>query len=414
MHRPVIAADRPTDAGVAIVGAGFVGRGLIHRLLRRRGFKPPLVVNRDEGRARRALQDAGVHEVPLVSEDPDLLANALAEGLPAIVTDAAVLPEVPGIDLVVEVTGAMTYGTKVILDALRAGRHVVSMNAEVDALLGHHLEKVALDSGATYTIADGDQPGVLLRMIDEARLLGLAPTIALNCKRNLDPHQSPEDSRPFAERDGTSVEMTTAFGDGTKMHIENVVTANLSGLVPAPLGTPGIRTTLADVAQDVPGSGIRDGSVHFTLGGDFGGGVLVLASTPDPEFDGPYLRYGKLGNGPWYPLFRPYHLIHMEAILTMEQVLAGGPALGSRNRDPVATCIAVAKRDLRAGEHLDGIGGATCYGLGAATTESGDLLPIGLAAHAQLRRDVPIDRPIGLDDVEIEEDAELVRLYRIA
>jgi hypothetical protein len=194
--------------------------------------------------------------------------------------------------------------------------------------------------------------------------------VALNCKRNLDVHQSPEDSRPYAERDGTSVSMTTAFGDGTKMHIENVVTANLSGLVPPPIGTPGVRTSTPRAAEDVRAAGLPDGSVHFTLGGDFGGGVLVLASSPDPEFDAPYLRYGKLGDGPWYPLFRPYHLIHMEVPTTIEQVLAGGPPLGRRTRAPVAACVAVAKRDLAAGELLDGIGGGACYGLAASSDEA--------------------------------------------
>ena len=415
MLTPVTGPDRRTaPAKIAVVGAGFVGRGLIHRLMRREGIHPPLVVNRDVQRARHALEDAGVVDDPVVSDDPEKLTDALAEARPTIASDAAILPEVGDLDLVVEATGAMTYGTQVILDALTADRHVVSMNAEVDALLGHHLDEVAAQHGATYSIADGDQPGVLLRMIDEARLLGLEPAVALNCKRNLDPHQSPEDSRPYAERDGTSVEMTTAFGDGTKMHIENVVTANLSGLVPPAVGTPGVRTMLADAARDVAGAGIPDGSVHFTLGGDFGGGVLVLVRSPDPEFDAPYLRYGKLGDGPWYPLFRPYHLIHMEAVVTIEQVLAGGPALGRRTPSPVAACVAVAKRDLQAGEHLDGIGGGACYGLAAAAEEAAGLLPIGLAAGAVLRHDVPIDRPVTLDDVELDDDAELVRLARSA
>ncbi len=401
-------------AVVAVVGAGFVGRGLVHRLVRRQGIAPPLVVNRNAERARRALQDAGVQIDPLVSDDPEQLSNAIAEARPAIATDAGVLPDVHGVDLVVEATGAMAFGTRVILDALSSGRHVVSMNAEVDALLGHHLDEVAASSGATYTIADGDQPGVLLRMIAEARLLGLEAAVALNCKRNLNPYQSPEDSRPYAERDGTSVEMTTAFGDGTKMHIENVVTANLSGLTPIAMGIPGVQTTLADVARDVADMGIPDGSVHFTLGGDFGGGVLVLVRSPDPEFDAPYLRYGKLGDGPLYPLFRPYHLIHMEAVVTIEQVLGGGPPLGHRTAEPVAACLAVAKRDLRAGQHLDGIGGGACYGLAATADEAAGLLPIGLAADAVLRREVPTDRPIMLDDVELDEDSELVRLHRPA
>jgi predicted homoserine dehydrogenase-like protein len=398
-------------ARVAVVGAGFVGRGLVQRLGRLDGFAPPLVANRDTAKALSAFERAGFASgAVFVSSDPSELTQAVLEGRPAVTADAGVLPEVRGVDVVVEATGAMEHGTRVMLAALEDGRHVVSMNAEVDALLGHHLDAIARRSGATYTIADGDQPGVLLRMIDETHRLGLEVAVALNCKRNLDVHQSPEDSAPFARRDGTSVAMTTAFGDGTKMQIENVVTANLSGLVPPPIGTAGVQTQLADVADEVRASGLPAGSVHFTLGGDFGGGVLVLASSADPAFDGPYLRYGKLGDGPWYPLFRPYHLIHMEVPITIDQILGGGPPLGHRTAAPVASCVAVAKRDLTAGTQLDGIGGGATYGLAAAVADADGLLPVGLAQHARTRRPVPVDRPIAFDDVELDRDAYLVDL----
>jgi predicted homoserine dehydrogenase-like protein len=407
-------AQRP-PIHVAIVGAGFVARGLLHRLVRRPGMAPPVVVNRTPERAISIFGAAGVPAGHLlVSDDPAALTEALASGRACVATDAGVLPELAGLDVVVEATGAMVFGTRTILASLQAGQHVVSMNAEVDALLGHHLAAVAEDAGTTYSIGDGDQPGVLLRMLDECVSLGLEPAVLLNCKRNLDVHQSLEDSRPYAERDGTSVHMTTAFGDGTKMHIENVVTANLSGLTPPPIGTEGVRTQLATAAEDVRAAGIPSGSVHFTLGGDFGGGVLVLAASSDPDFDAPYLRYGKLGDGPWYPLFRPYHLIHMEIPTTIEQLAAGGPALGRRTATPVAACIAVAKRDLAAGEVLDGIGGDACYGLAAARSDSEGLLEIGLSQHATLRRPVAVDRPITLEDVEFDDDAELVALHRQA
>jgi predicted homoserine dehydrogenase-like protein len=400
-------------AGVAVIGAGFVGRGLVHRLVRLDDLGPPLLANRHVGHARAAFEAAGVNSASVeVTDDPERLGTALADRRPVITADARVLPEVAGLDVVVEATGAMAFGVEVMLGALRAGNHVVSMNAEVDALVGHLLDREARQHGAVYSIADGDQPGVLLRVIDEARALGLDPAFALNCKRNLDVRQSPEDSRPYAERDGTSVAMTTAFGDGTKLHIENVVTANLSGLRPAPFGTAGIATELADVAADVAAGDLPHGTVHFTLAGDFGGGVLVLATTDDPAFDAPYLRYGKLGDGPLYPLFRPYHLIHMEVPTTIRQVLAGSP-LGVRTPEPVASCIAVAKRDLTAGEPLDGIGGGTAYGVAISRDDpdAAGALPIGLSDHARVVRDVPADAPITLDDVELDHDAPLVELH---
>ena len=413
MLTPVVRSEMPTPIVVAVVGAGFVARGLVHRLARRGTMAAPVVISRREQPALAILKRAGFGAADVVrSDDPDTLSRAVADGRPAIATDADVLPEIDGIDVVVEATGAMEHGTRVMLAALDGRRHVVSMNAELDALLGHRLEATAGRNGVTYSIADGDQPGVLLRMLAETEQLGLDPVVALNCKRNLDVHQSREDSRPYAERDGTSVAMTTSFGDGTKMHIENVVTANLSGLRPPPIGTSGVRTELATVADDVRAAGIPEGSVHFTLGGDFGGGVLVLARSSDPDFDAPYLRYGKLGDGPWYPLFRPYHLIHMEVATTIEQVAAGGPALGERSPEPVASCVAIAKQDLTAGTGLDGIGGDACYGVAASRDEGAELLPIGLSQHATLRRPVAIDRPVRLVDVELDDTTFPVRMHR--
>jgi predicted homoserine dehydrogenase-like protein len=412
MLTPVVRHPDAPPITVAVAGAGFVARGLVHRLARRASMAPPLVVNRRPERALDILERAGYDRDEILrSDEPAQVAEALASGRPVVARDAGLLANVDGLDVVVEATGAMEYGAQVMLAVLAAGRHVVSMNAEVDALLGHHLAAVATRHGVTYTIADGDQPGVLLRMIDETHHLGLDPVVALNCKRNLDVHQSREDSRPYAERDGTSVEMTTSFGDGTKMHIENVVTANLSGLCPPPLGTDGVRTELARVAQDVRAASIAAGSVHYTLGGDFGGGVLVLAASTDPDFDASYLRYGKLGDGPWYPLFRPYHLIHMEVPTTIEQVVAGGPALGRRTEQPIAACVAVAKQDIASGTLLDGIGGDTCYGVAASIDEADTLLPIGLSQHAVLRRAVAADAPIRREDVELDDGAFLVGLH---
>jgi predicted homoserine dehydrogenase-like protein len=407
--------DRTRPVAVALVGAGFVGRGIAHRLHRHPGISLACVVNRSATRARAALAAVGVAAEQVVeSAAPAEASVAIAEGRTTIVTNAELLPELTGIDVVIEATGALQHGVAVMLAALESGRHVVSMNAEADALLGHHLDAVASRSGVIYSIADGDQPGVLLRLLDETHQLGLVPAVALNCKRNLDVRQNRAASQPYADRDGTSVAMTTAFGDGTKMHIENVVVANLTGLTPPPLGSPGVRTTLEQVADDVRTAGIPEGSVHFTLGGDFGGGVLVLARSDDPEFDAPYLRYSKLGDGPWYPLFRPYHLIHMEVATTIEQVATGGPGLGRRQPTPVARCAALAKRDLSPGQALDGIGGDDCYGVAVAEADAGDLLPVGLAASATLVRPVQADHPVALADVELDEQDPLVRLVEAA
>jgi predicted homoserine dehydrogenase-like protein len=405
-------AEQGRHARVAVVGAGFVGRGLVRQLELSVGMRPAVVVNRTVETAVRAFEAAG-HEPNsvVVSDDPDTLAAAIAEGTPAVAPSPGVLPALEAVEVVIEATGAMAYGARVILEALASGKDVVSMNAEVDATIGYLLHHEARKHGRVYTIGDGDQPGVLLRQIDFVAGMGLEIAAAVNCKRNLDVHQNPDDSRPYAERDGTSVLMTTAFGDGTKMQIENAVVANLTGLVPDCRGMHGVSTTLERAADDIAAVISRHGVVEYTLGGDFGGGVFVLGYGEGPMVE-PYMRYSKLGDGPYYLFFRPYHLIHFEVPITVADVVLDRSPLGVLVGPPVAEVVAVAKRDLEAGEKLDGIGGFACYGQVDTAERARGLLPIGLAEHARLTAAVEKDTPVPLEAVELDADAEMVRLRR--
>lgn len=392
----------------AVVGAGFIGRGLVRQLELSPGIRPALVVNRTIETAVQAYETAGIDQSAVViSEDPSELEQAILEGRPAVTKSGAILPELQPVDLVIEATGAMAYGANVILGALRSGKDVVSMNAEVDATLGYLLHDGARKAGRVYTIGDGDQPGVLMRQLEFVEAMGIEVVAAVNCKRNLDVHQNPDDSRPYATRDGTSVLMTTAFGDGTKMQIENAVVANLTGLLPDRRGMHGVQTTVESAASDISAAISRHGVVEYTLGGDFGGGVGVLGHGEGSMVE-PYMRYGKLGDGPYYFYFRPYHLLHFEVPLTIADVVLDRTPLGVPPGVPVAEVVAVAKRDLKPGDQLDGIGGYACYG--HADKVGQGFLPIGLAENARLTSAVNQDEPINLEAVELDDEADLVRL----
>ena len=398
---------------VAVSGAGFFGKGLVHQLDRAPGMQPAIVVNRTPAHGVRAFELAGWEaSAVLVSDDHGELSRAVEGGRPAVTRDPDAVAAVDGIDVVVEATGAMTYGAQLMLTALAAGRDVVSMNAEVDALLGYLLHRHAREHGARWTIGDGDQPGVLMRQIEHVAGMGFEIVAAVNCKRNLDVYQNPTDSQPYADRDGTSVLMTTAAGDGTKMQIENAVVANLTGLVPECRGMHGIETTLAHAAADISAVLSRRGVVEFTRGGDFGGGVGVVGHADDPVMVQPYMRYSKMGDGPDYFFFRPYHLLHFEVPLTIADLALDGQVLGEPVGPPVAEVVAVAKRDLEAGEQLDGIGGYTCYGHVDTVEGARGFLPMGLTEHARVVAPVRRDETVPLDAVELDEDAELVRLRR--
>jgi predicted homoserine dehydrogenase-like protein len=396
---------------VAVVGSGFIGRGTVHRLTRVPGMRPALIVSRSVEHGLLAYKAAGLDpDEVVVSDDPDGLARALAAKTPAVTSSPGVVNLLDGIDVVVEATGALDYGARIVLDALEARKHVVSMNAELDATIGTLLHHRARQAGVVYTISDGDQPGVMLRQVEFVAGMGFEITAAINCKRNLDVHQNPDMSRGYANRDNTSIAMTTAFGDGTKMQIENAVVANTTGLVPDRRGMHGVATTLESACQDIMARLSQRGVVDYTLGGDFGGGIGVIGYAEDSEMVQPYMRYSKMGDGHDYFFFRPYHLLHFELPLTIAEVLLDGEGLSAPVEKPVAEVVAIAKRDLRPGEALDGIGGFTSYGYVDTVGGAEGMLPVGLAEHARVKRSVAHDEPIAMDDVEVDESAEIVRL----
>lgn len=412
-HRMEQRALAEPDIAVAVVGAGFAGRGVVYQLERSVGMRPALVVNRTAQRAVDAYVMAGWSPGDVVvSDDPIILGEAVSDGRPAVTSSPEAVPELAGIQMVVEATGALGYGAQAILGCLQAGQDVVSLNAEVDATVGHLLHDTARRNGTVYTIADGDQPGVLLRQLEFVHGMDFEIAAALNCKRNLHVHQNPDDSARYSARDGTSVAMTTAYGDGTKMQVENAVVANLTGLVPDRRGMHGIRTTLATAVQDVLAAVSRRGVVDFTLGGDFAAGVFVIGRAPEPEVAGPYLRFLKMGDGPEYLFFRPYHLVHLELPITVAEVALDRHGLGVPAGEPVAEVVAVAKRDLAAGDQLDGIGGFDCYGHVDTVQRAAGLLAVGLSAHARMTRPVLRDEPIPLDAVELDAGADIVELRR--
>src|SRR4051812_49379588 len=192
---------------------------------------------------------------------------------------------------------------------------------------------------------------------------------------------TPDSIREWAVKQNTSPRMTCAFTDGTKMNIEQNVVCNATGLVPAKRGMIGVKTDQKNAIKDFEATGALPtgggpGIVDYTLAGDFGGGIFILARGKNREFVQPYLRYLKMGDGPNYLFFRPYHLCHIETPLSAAEAVIHREATVAPTGKPVAHTVAVAKRDLKAGETLDGIGGFLAYGEVDEVKNCGGLLPI--------------------------------------
>jgi predicted homoserine dehydrogenase-like protein len=197
--------------------------------------------------------------------------------------------------------------------------------------------------------------------------------------------------------------MVCAFTDGTKMNLENAVVANATGLVPARRGMHGVRTTLSQAVTDFQHILSRPGIVDYTLGGDFGGGVFVIGRSEDRERVGHYFDYLKMGPGPDYLFFRPYHLCHVETGLSVAEAVLYGEATIAPRGAPVAEVVAIAKRDLQAGEVLDGIGGETVYGEIDVVDQARDFVPVGLSEGIRLTAPVAAGEPIPRCAVEVPE-----------
>jgi predicted homoserine dehydrogenase-like protein len=399
-----------------VIGAGFMGRGIIYQLAKMPGMHPSLVVNRTVEKAIQAYELAGFNpKHVLVSDDPKALSAAVEERRPCVSSSPEIAGAVGALDVVIEATGAVELGAREALSCIRHKKHFVSLNAETDGTVGSLLKKKADDAGVVYTNADGDQPGVIMRMVEYCRGCGFEVIAAVNCKGFINLHATPDSIMEWAVKQRTSPRMTCAFTDGTKMNIEQNVVCNATGLIPAKRGMYGIRTDQKNAVKDFEASGALNttpGIVDYTLGGDFGGGIFIIARADHPQMVHPYLKYLKMGDGPNYLFYRPYHLCHIETPLSAaEAVLYKEPTIAPLGR-PVAHTITIAKRDLKAGDVLDGIGGFNQYGQIDTVWNCRGLLPIGLADCVRLRRDVRQDEPIPLDAVELDEATLLTRLWR--
>ena len=393
---------------VALVGAGFMGRGLTNQIVNSvPGMELVAIANRTLARAEQAYAEAGVDEVREVADGAALDA-AVADGVPAVTSDWRAVCDAESVDAIVEATGAVEFGCHVVVRAIEHGKHVVLMNAEVDATVGPLLSRRAIEAGVVLTGCDGDQPGVQMNLVRFVQGIGLTPLVAGNVKGLQDPYRTPTTQKAFAERWGQDPHMVTSFADGTKISIEQATVANATGMTVARRGMGGADHAghVDDLVEHYDVEQLREqgGVVDYVVGSKPGPGVYVLATHDDPK-QRHYLELYKLGEGPLYSFYTPYHLCHFEVPTTVARAVLFGDAAIAPIAGPEVEVITIAKQDLASGTVLDGLGGYHTYGEAeayAVSTEEG-LLPIGVAEGCRLTRDVRKDEAISYADVVLPE-----------
>ena len=407
------AMERRASAGnpvrVGVFGAGFMSRGLFNQQQYTNGWSVAAVCNRTPDHAVRALRDAGVTDVEVV-ENQTGFDTVVARGGTAVTPDPELLCASEAIECVVEATGHVGYGARVTVLAIEHGKHVVLMNAELDGTVGSLLHAKGRDAGVIVTGCDGDQPGVELNLYRFVTSIGLEPLVCGNIKGMQDRYRTPETQASFAAQWGQTPEMVTSFADGTKISFEQAIVANATGMSVAQRGMIGIEYDghVDDLVDrfDVDDLRARGGIVDYVVGSQPSPGVFVYAAAHD-DLQRKYLDYGKLGSGPLYSFYVPYHLTIFEVPFSVVRAVDFDDAVIQPLRGPCVDVVAVAKRALEAGETIDGLGGFMTYGVceNRDTAMGERLLPMGLAEGCTLRRAVARDSIVTLDDVEFPDSS---------
>jgi predicted homoserine dehydrogenase-like protein len=403
---------------VAMVGAGFMAKGIALQICNYvPGMELVAISNRNIEKAKLAYSNAGILETNDVNSATEL-ENNISKGKYSVTDNAMLLCEAEGIDAVIEVTGAVEFGTNVAMSAIQNGKHIIMMNAEVDGTVGPILKVYADKAGVVFTNADGDQPGVTMNLYRFVKSLGVKPVLCGNIKGLHDPYRNPTTQEGFAKRWGQNPSMVTSFADGSKISFEQAIIANGTGMRVAKQGMLGptvpTGTPIKEVANLYPLEALMAGPgiVDYVVGAEPGPGVFVLG-THDHPVQQHYLNLYKLGEGPLYCFYTPYHLCHFEVPLTVARAVLFGDAALTPLGKPYVEVVAAAKIDLKEGQVLDGIGQYMTYGLceNADVRAKENLLPLGIAEGCTLKRNIPKDQVLTYDDILLP-DGRLVDKLR--
>ena len=400
---------------VGLVGAGQMGRGFAAQLLRMPGIALSAVLDVDRTRAVDALGQAGI--TPSTATDLDAASRAIENGQSVALDGIGELGGLP-LDIVVEATGVPDVGARVAVESLAAGMGIATLNVESDVTIGRYLAHLADQSDAIYSVCRGDEPVETKILVDYARDLNFEVICAGKGKNNpLDPYATPESLTGRADSKGMNPKMLTSFVDGSKAMIEMAALANTTGLEVSTRGMHGPASTVPTLHQTFAlaedGGVLERGGVVDYCTGPVAPGVFVVVRTNDPYVHHE-MSYLQMGDGPYFALYRPYHLASIEAPLTVYEMALDKRA-SLRAERWTAEVGAETKRPLKAGEKIDGIGGSTVRGLidPAEDFARDGAVPLGVLAGAVLRKDVPVDHLLTYDDVELDESSAIVRMRRI-
>ena len=399
-------AEQGNPIKVAILGGGFMAQGLTNQIVNSvPAMNMVAIYGRKPQKAIHVLSYAGL-ENPIEAVTQSQLDDAIRDGKPVFTQDVMLIARSEHVDVIVDTTGSVEFGARVVLEAFKHGKDVVLMNAELDATIGPILQTYADKYGVILSACDGDEPGLQINLYRWVKGLGLTPRVMGNIKGLQDPYRNPSTQKAFAEKWGQNPAMVTSFADGSKISFEQAIVANATGMVVKSRGMSRGAEYKDDVMKigklyDIEELRRLGGIVDYVVGTPLTK-VYCLAEHPDPKQQH-YLNLYKMGDGPLYSFFLPYHLVHFEVPNAIARVALLRDSVARPLGGPVVEVCAVAKRDLKADEVLDDYGMYMTYGEAVNADEmSGNrYLPEGLVEGCKLRRDIAKDAVLTYEDIDL-------------
>lgn len=361
------------------------------------------ICNRTADKAKQGFLHGG-YDDPRYAGTVSALESIVEQGGRAYTDNVEAVCRAGVVDVVIEATGHVEFGTQVCLDAILHRKHVILIGAEIDASVGPILKAYADDAGVVFSYTDGDEPGVAMNLYRFVDSMGYRPVLVGQMKGFLDRYRNPETQTELANRLGQNPAVLSCFADGTKLALEAAIMGNATGFVPQVRGMQGypcahVNDMLKSFSAD---DFLGGGFVEYSLGAAPHTGAFVICHNDHPE-KRKLMAYLKMGDGPLYMFYQPFHLPPWQITHSVARAaIFGDPTITPRGA-PVCDTVSYAKRDLKAGERLDGVGGFTCYGLveRAEVCQQERALPIAVSLDCRLKRDIAKDQPISYDDVEL-------------
>lgn len=386
---------------VGVIGTGYMGSGVINAIQQTQGMKTAAVWGEN-----------GREQTETIIENYHLQGVSISESIDELCCQR-------DIDVVVDAVSSPLIGAEAAIKAIKNRKHLVSINIECDVTIGNRLKEMADKKGVVYTVIAGDEPGELKILYDHYTLLGFR-IIALGKGKNnpLQCEATPESTAKNLPDNGITAQQVASFIDGSKTMFEMVCVSNATGLIPDKRGMHGPVAKIEELGRiyttkDKGGILEKEGVVDYVTGSELSGGVFIVVTTDNRRIREDF-KYLKIGIGENYGFYQRYHNWFIDTPLSIARAVFYNEGVIASLPQKSSEVAAVAKRNIKAGEKFDGIGGYTAYGEIeiAKTAEEEGYLPHGLTEICIAKRNLKKGVSIRTDDVEIASDSYLTKIWK--